>query len=77
MYMFVKTPICYYQRSYGSCKFTTFCKYSHEKEKNECENNENIHDLRKKLRKRVTDRQSREPLLFLERDQNEKNLQLK
>ena len=24
-------------------------KYSHEKEKNECENNENIQDLRKKL----------------------------
>ena len=70
-------PICYYQRSYGRCKFTTFCKYSHEKEKNECENNENIHDLRKKLEEKelqVNNLESR--LLFLEREKNEKTEQL-
>ena len=39
---------CYYQKYYGRCKFTTFCKYSHEEETILCENIDRIVHLEQK-----------------------------
>ena len=39
---------CYYQKYYGRCKFTTFCKYSHEEETILCENIDRIIHLEQK-----------------------------
>ena len=63
---------CYYQKNYGRCKFTTFCKYSHEKEKLICENKENISDFRQRLEEKelqIANLENR--LILLENDQNE------
>ena len=65
--------LCYYQKNYGRCKFTTFCKYSHEKEKHECENKENSIDFMQKLEEKdlhIANLENR--LLLLENEQNEK-----
>ena len=41
--------ICNYKRDFGRCKFTTYCKYDHEKPIDILENSEKINKLEKKI----------------------------
>ena len=41
--------ICNYIREFGRCKFTTFCRYDHEKPDSILENSEKIEKLEKKI----------------------------
>ena len=40
---------CKFQREYGRCKFTTYCKYNHDKNKDIAENSDKIEEIEKKL----------------------------
>ena len=44
--------ICNFFTDFGQCKFTTFCRYKHEKKKDAFENYEKIKELEKKLMKK-------------------------
>ena len=58
---------CYYQKNYGRCKFTTFCKYSHEKENQVIEINGNSCDFRQRLEEKESQiaNLDREPINFV------------
>ena len=42
--------ICKYMASYGRCKFTTYCDYSHEKQTDVKENSDKIREIENKLK---------------------------
>ena len=41
--------ICIFKRKYGQCKFTTYCRYDHEKPQDILENSDKILELEKKI----------------------------
>ena len=41
--------ICKYQRDYGRCKFTSYCRYNHNKQNDVSENSEKILAIEKKI----------------------------
>ena len=41
--------ICNFNREFGRCKFTTYCKYSHNKQTDVAENSDKIKEIEKKL----------------------------
>ena len=41
--------ICNFQREFGRCKFTTYCKYSHNKQTDVAVNSDKIKEIEKKL----------------------------
>ena len=41
--------ICKFQREYGRCKFTTYCRYSHEKNSDIAQNSDKIQEIEKKI----------------------------
>ena len=43
------TKLCNYFSDFGQCKFTTYCRYKHEKRKDAFANFEKNNDIEKKL----------------------------
>ena len=54
--------ICNFQREFGRCKFTTYCKYSHKKQNDISENSDKIKEIENKLVKFETIAQQNAPL---------------